>query len=172
MNVKKQKNSQGGFGTSLVVQWLRLQPPKAGGWVRSLIRELDPTCHKKDRGFCMSQLRPSTAKQINIKKKKNKRPPKVILMCNQTENQSSVYISQVLFYRAGREIRRFCLSSFGHPGSLVTFLSLLAVWDAPLHCFFSNRFDFTFYVFQHYLLTSTCPLNIGLPIAWYLEIAS
>ena len=31
------------FGTSLVVQWLRL--PKQGAWVPSLVRELDPTCH-------------------------------------------------------------------------------------------------------------------------------
>ena len=31
-------------GTSLVVQWLRLQAPNAGGQVPSLIRELGPTC--------------------------------------------------------------------------------------------------------------------------------
>ena len=30
-------------GTSLVVQWLRLCTPNAQ--VRSLVRELDPTCH-------------------------------------------------------------------------------------------------------------------------------
>ena len=32
------------LGTSLVVQWLRLQAPSAGAWVPSLVRELDPTC--------------------------------------------------------------------------------------------------------------------------------
>ena len=31
-------------GTSLMVQWLRLHVPNAGAWVRSLVRELDPTC--------------------------------------------------------------------------------------------------------------------------------
>ena len=31
-------------GTSLVVQWLRLQAPNVGGQVLSLVRELDPTC--------------------------------------------------------------------------------------------------------------------------------
>ena len=30
--------------TSLVVQWLRLHTPNAGVTVRSLVRELDPTC--------------------------------------------------------------------------------------------------------------------------------
>ena len=33
-----------GRRASLVVQWLRLLAPKAGARVRSLIRELDPTC--------------------------------------------------------------------------------------------------------------------------------
>ena len=33
-------------GTSLMVQWLRLHAPHAGGpGVQSLVRELDPTCH-------------------------------------------------------------------------------------------------------------------------------
>ena len=32
-------------GTSLVVQWLRLCAPSAGGWVWFLVRKLDPTCH-------------------------------------------------------------------------------------------------------------------------------
>ena len=27
-------------------QWLRLHTPNAGGWVPSLVRELDPICHK------------------------------------------------------------------------------------------------------------------------------
>ena len=30
--------------TSLVVQWLRLYAPNAGGQVQSLVRELDPAC--------------------------------------------------------------------------------------------------------------------------------
>ena len=30
------------FGTSLVGQWLKLHAPKAGGQVRSLVREIDP----------------------------------------------------------------------------------------------------------------------------------
>ena len=34
------------FGTSLVVQWLALCTPNAGAQVPSLVRELDPTCHK------------------------------------------------------------------------------------------------------------------------------
>lgn len=34
------------IGTSLVVQWLRVCPLKAGGQVRPLIRQLDPTSHK------------------------------------------------------------------------------------------------------------------------------
>ena len=36
------------LGTFLVVQWLRIHTPNAGGsgsQVRSLVRELDPTCH-------------------------------------------------------------------------------------------------------------------------------
>ena len=32
------------FGTSLVVQWLRLHAPNAGALVRSLVGELDPAC--------------------------------------------------------------------------------------------------------------------------------
>ena len=36
------------FGTSLVVQWPRLKNPGWGAQVRSLFRELDPMCHKKD----------------------------------------------------------------------------------------------------------------------------
>lgn len=32
------------FGTSLVVQWLRLCPPVKGAQVRSLVRKLDPVC--------------------------------------------------------------------------------------------------------------------------------
>ena len=31
-------------GISLVVEWLRLHAPTAGGQVRPLVRELDPTC--------------------------------------------------------------------------------------------------------------------------------
>ena len=37
------------LGTSLVVQLLRLYTPDAGGWVQSLVGELDPTCHNQDR---------------------------------------------------------------------------------------------------------------------------
>ena len=33
------------LGTSLVVQWLRLCPPNAGGRVCSLVGEPDPSCH-------------------------------------------------------------------------------------------------------------------------------
>ena len=32
------------YGTSLVVQWLRICLPMQGTWVRSLVWE-DPTCH-------------------------------------------------------------------------------------------------------------------------------
>ena len=32
-------------GISLGVQRLKLHAAKAGGWVQSLVRELDPTCH-------------------------------------------------------------------------------------------------------------------------------
>ena len=32
------------YGTSLVVQWLRLHAPKAGAWVPFLVGALDPTC--------------------------------------------------------------------------------------------------------------------------------
>ena len=34
-------------GTFLVVQWLSLSLPTQGAWVRSLVRELDPTCHNE-----------------------------------------------------------------------------------------------------------------------------
>ena len=40
------KRKQG--GTSLVVQWQRLQTPNAGFLVQSLVRELDTTCHNED----------------------------------------------------------------------------------------------------------------------------
>ena len=33
------------WGTSLVIQWLKLQLPMQGAQVQSLVRELDPTCH-------------------------------------------------------------------------------------------------------------------------------
>ena len=42
--------------TSLVVQWIRLCTPNAGGPVRSLIREIDPTCMPQIR-VRMPQLR-------------------------------------------------------------------------------------------------------------------
>ena len=35
-------------GTSLEVQWLRLQVPNAGGLVRFLVREPDPSCRNKE----------------------------------------------------------------------------------------------------------------------------
>ena len=38
------RNSITSTGTSLVVQWLRFQAPKAGGQVPFLVRELDPIC--------------------------------------------------------------------------------------------------------------------------------
>ena len=63
---------KGGFGgTSLVAQWLRLRPPNAGAWVRSLVRELDPTCmphlrvHMPQLRSPVPQLRPSATKEIN-----------------------------------------------------------------------------------------------------------
>ena len=34
--------------TSLVVQWQDSVLPMQGAWVRSLVRELDPTCHNQD----------------------------------------------------------------------------------------------------------------------------
>ena len=49
-------NKLGKGGTSLVAQWMRLCAPNAGGWVRSLVRELDPTCMLQLR-VCMPQLR-------------------------------------------------------------------------------------------------------------------
>ena len=69
--------------TSLVVLWLRLQAPNAGGLglipgqrTRSHMLQLriftpqlkkkDPSCHSKDQGSCMLQLRASIAKQIGI----------------------------------------------------------------------------------------------------------
>ena len=33
------------MGSSLVVQWLRLQAPNSGAQVQSLVRELDPICY-------------------------------------------------------------------------------------------------------------------------------
>ena len=36
-------------GTSLVVQWLRLQAPRAGGPGLIPDKELDPACHNKDQ---------------------------------------------------------------------------------------------------------------------------
>ena len=35
------------LGISLVVQWLKLCVPTEGAWVRSLVRESDPTCQLK-----------------------------------------------------------------------------------------------------------------------------
>ena len=49
------------WGNFLVVQWLRLHTPNAGG----LVREQDPICFSEGRRSHMQQLRPSTAKQIN-----------------------------------------------------------------------------------------------------------
>ena len=38
-----------GYGTSLVVQWLRHHTADAGGpWVPPLVRDLDPTCCSED----------------------------------------------------------------------------------------------------------------------------
>ena len=45
-------------------------PPMQGAWVRSLVRELDPTCH--NYRSCVPQLRPDTAKEITFLKKKEK----------------------------------------------------------------------------------------------------
>lgn len=59
-----------------------------------------------------------------------------------------MYISQVLFYRAGREMRKFCLPHFDHTASFVTSLSFLTVWNPPRYWFFSCHFDFTFSVFN------------------------
>ena len=39
-----------------------------GAWVQSLVRELDPKCHNKDRRSSVPQLRPNTAKQQQQKK--------------------------------------------------------------------------------------------------------
>ena len=44
------------FGTSLVVQWVRLRVPNEGAWVRSLVGELDPACMPQLRVH-MPQLR-------------------------------------------------------------------------------------------------------------------
>ena len=49
-------------GTSLVVQWLRLCAPNAGGLDQSLVRELDPAGHNEDRRSHMLQPGPGTAK--------------------------------------------------------------------------------------------------------------
>ena len=54
------------WGTSLVVWRLRLCAPNAGTRVQSLVRELDPTCREEEQRFHELQLRPCTAKQINI----------------------------------------------------------------------------------------------------------
>ena len=43
--------------------------PMQGTPIRSLVRELDPTCLEEQR-LHEPQLRPYTAKQINIKEKK------------------------------------------------------------------------------------------------------
>ena len=72
------------LGTSLVVQWLRLCTPNAGGpgfdpWSGNEIPHATSksssattkglACHNKDRRSFEPQLRPSTAKKINIFKK-------------------------------------------------------------------------------------------------------
>ena len=44
------------WGTSPVVQWLRLRLPMQGAWVQSLVREWDPTCMPQLR-VRMPQLR-------------------------------------------------------------------------------------------------------------------
>ena len=48
-------------GTSLVVQWVRLHTPTAGGLIRSLVMELDPACMPQLRSRVL-QLGPSAAK--------------------------------------------------------------------------------------------------------------
>ena len=40
--------------TSLVVQWVRLYAPNAGGLVRSLVRELVPACMPQLRSPCVA----------------------------------------------------------------------------------------------------------------------
>ena len=47
-------------GSYMVIQWLRLGTPNAGGWVQFLVRELDPACCNQT----FPQLRPCTAKEI------------------------------------------------------------------------------------------------------------
>ena len=56
------------FGTSLVVHWLRPCALILGGWVQSLVRELDPTCcsHTTTEGSRMPQRRPGTTKGEKI----------------------------------------------------------------------------------------------------------
>ena len=49
------------FGTSLVVQWVRLCTPHAGAWVLSLIGKLDPACMLQLR-VRVPKLRPGAAK--------------------------------------------------------------------------------------------------------------
>ena len=61
------------MGTSLVAQWLRIRLPTQGMRLRSLVRELDPTCMPQRR-IRMPQLRPGTTK-----KKKKKKDGKLVL---------------------------------------------------------------------------------------------
>ena len=51
--------------TSLVVQWLRLCTPNAGARVRSLVRELDSTCHIR-----VYMLQPKILNAIRIESRK------------------------------------------------------------------------------------------------------
>ena len=71
------KRKQG--GTSLVVQWLRLHTANAGALVRSLVRELDTTCHSED----LVQPNKWFKKYIFKKRKENKDMP---LTCTECEN--------------------------------------------------------------------------------------
>ena len=48
------------LGTSLASQWLRLHASVQAAWVRSLVRELDPTAKIKDLESC--SLRGGAAK--------------------------------------------------------------------------------------------------------------
>ena len=56
-------------GTSLMVQWLRLQAPNVGGQVLSLVRELDPTCCNQ-KGHMPG---PSEGKYLKKKKKEQQK---------------------------------------------------------------------------------------------------
>ena len=47
-NVKLAEHQKSETGTSLVVQWLRLCAPNAGGLGSVPVRELDPVCATKD----------------------------------------------------------------------------------------------------------------------------